>query len=289
VNGKRSDRTWLIDAPHLALYRRAVVELVSAFEEHRPHLRSVAYRMLGSRNEADDAVQEAWIKATKADTSAVENLRGWLTTVVARTCLDMLRSRTSRREDALAAAPEPATNEDRALDESIAVAALVVLDKLEPVERIAFVLHDLCAMSFDEIAPVVGKSSAAARQIASRARRRVNGATAPEIDLPAQRRLVERFIAALRAGDVEALVAVLGGQREWAEGAIAYRRATEHMVPALVDGRWGLALAPRGNVQRVLVFDFEGTTIATADVVVDAGALAELVIDLPASDAAGPP
>ncbi|MFN0247412.1 MAG: sigma-70 family RNA polymerase sigma factor [Kofleriaceae bacterium] len=291
--GERSERTWLndeparvgvstvrIDAPRVALYGGAVPELVSAFEEHRPHLRSVAYRMLGSRSEADDAVQEAWIKASNAETSDVENLRGWLTTVVARTCLDMLRSRASRREEVLAVAPEPATREERAIDESIAVAALVVLDKLAPVERIAFVLHDLCAMSFDEIAPVVGKTSAAVRQIASRARRRVNGASAPEIDLPAQRRLVEQFIAALRAGDVEALVAVLGGQRAWAEGAIAYRRATEHMVPALIDGRWGLALAPRGNVRRVLVFDFEGETIGTADVVVEAEALAELAIDL---------
>ncbi len=235
--------------------------------------------MLGSAIEADDAVQEAWLKASSADTSAVENLRGWLTTVVARTCLDMLRSRTSRREDALERAPEQVTPTDRDLEESIGLAVLVVLDKLEPIERIAFVLHDVCAMSFDEIAPVVGKSAAATRQIASRARRRVHGASAPEIDLSTQRRLVEAFIAALRAGDVEALVAVLGGQREWAEGAITYRRATEHMVPALIDGRWGLALAPRGNVQRVLVFDFAGETIATADVVVDADALAELTIE----------
>lgn len=262
------------------MYGARVTAFAAAFEDHRDHLRSVAYRMLGSACEADDAVQEAWIKASSADASAVENPRGWLTTVVARTCLDMLRSRTSRREDALSAAPEPvvASREDRDLAESVGLAVLVVLDKLEPAERIAFVLHDLCAMSFDEIAPIVGKASAATRQLASRARRRVRGATAPEIALPVQRRLVEAFIAALRAGDVDALVAVLGGQREWAEGAIAYRRATEHMMPALVDGRWGLALAPRGHVQRVLVFEFVGETIGTADVVVDPEALAELTI-----------
>jgi RNA polymerase sigma factor (sigma-70 family) len=261
------------------LYVALVTALAASFEEHRPHLRSVAYRMLGSPNEADDAVQEAWIKANNADTTAVENLRGWLTTVVARTCLDMLRSRTSRREDSLEKAPEQVVRADRDLEESVGLAVLVVLDRLEAAERIAFVLHDLCAMSFDEIAPVIGKSPAATRQIASRARRRVQGATAPEIDLSTQRRLVEAFIAALRAGDVEALVAVLGGQREWAQGAITYRRATEHMVPALIDGRWGLALAPRGNVQRVLVFDFAGETIGTADVVVEPDALAELTIE----------
>lgn len=279
MSGKFSDRTWLIDEPRIALYVALVTALATTFEEARSHLRSVAFRMLGSGNEADDALQEAWIKANNADTTAVENLRGWLTTVVARTCLDMLRSRTSRREDSIEKAPEQAVRADRELEESIGIAALVVLDKLDPAERIAFVLHDLCAMSFEEIAPVVGKTTAAARQLASRARRRVQGASAPEIDLPAQRRLVEAFIAALRAGDVEALVRVLGGQREWAEGAIAYRRATEHMVPALIDGRWGLALAPRGNVQRVLVFDFVGDTIGTADVVVEPEALAELVIE----------
>ena len=257
-------------------------ELAAAFEEHRSHLRMVAYRMLGSASEADDAVQEAWLRATRADTSAVENLRGWLTTVVARLCLDMLRGRTSRREEPLAAAPEAST-EDRELAESVGLAALVVLDKLEPAERIAFVLHDLCAMSFDEIAPIVGRTSAAARQLASRGRRRVQNASVPEIDVSTQRRVVDAFIAALRAGDVEALVSVLGGNREWAQGAVAYRRATEHMRAVLVDGRIGLALAPGGKIQRVLVFDFEGATIKTADVVVEPEAIAELVVEtLPA-------
>jgi len=266
----------------------AVTELTVAFEEHRSHLRLVAYRMLGSSTEADDAVQEAWLKLMRADTSAVENLRGWLTTVVARVCLDMLRARTSRREEPLAAAPEPIVashaTADRELAESVGLALMVVLDKLDPAERIAFVLHDLCAISFDEIAPIVGRSTAAARQLGSRARRRVQGASAPEVDLATQRRVVDAFIAALRAGDIAALVAVLhpdvaGGAREWARGAVAYQRAAEHMRSVLVDGRVGLALAPGGKIARVLVFDFAGAKILAADVVTEPDAIAELVIE----------
>jgi len=256
-----------------------VTELAATFEDHRRHLRLVAYRMLGSATEADDAVQEAWIKLSRADTSAVENIGGWLTTVVARICLDMLRTRTSRREEPLAAAQEPSTSHDRELEEAVGLALLVVLDKLEPAERIAFVLHDLVSMSFDEIAPIVGRTSAATRQLASRARRRVQNASAPEIDVATQRRVVDAFIAALRAGDLDALVAVLGGNVEWARGAIEFRRATEHMKAVLIDGRIGLALAPKGKIARALVFDFAGDTILSADVVVDADALAELVIE----------
>jgi RNA polymerase sigma-70 factor (ECF subfamily) len=256
-----------------------VTELAATFEQHRSHLRGVAYRMLGSAAEADDAVQNAWLKLTRADISTVENLRGWLTTVVARACLDMLRSRTSRREEPLAAAPEPTSAAaDQQLADSVGLAVLVVLDQLDPAERIAFVLHDVCAMPFDDIAPIVGRSPAAARQLASRARRRVQGASAPEIDVATQRRVVDAFIAALRAGDVDALVAVLGGNHEWARGAIEFRRATEHMHAALIDGRVGLALAPRGKVQRVLIFDFAGETVRTADIVTEPDALAELDI-----------
>ena len=277
-----------------------MTELAAVFEEHRSHLRLVAHRMLGSATEADDAVQEAWLKLSRADTSAVENLRGWLTTVVARVCLDMLRARTSRREEPLAAAPEPLVASratvDRELADSVGLALLVVLDRLDPAERLAFVLHDLFAMPFDEIAPLVGRSTAAARQLASRARRRVQGASAPEVDLATQRRVVDAFIAALRAGDMEALVAVLDpdvavrvdagtqvrGAREWARGAVAFQRAAEHMRPVLVDGRVALALAPGGKVARVLVFDFAGATIREAEVVSEPDALAELVIeDLP--------
>ncbi len=272
-------------------------ELATTFEHHRRHLRAVAYRMLGSQTEADDAVQEAWLKVSRADTSAVENLRGWLTTVVARVCLDMLRTRTSRREEPLAVAPEPTAAPDAARDrelaDSVGLALLVVLDKLDPAERLAFVLHDLFAMPFDEIALIVGRSTAAARQLASRARRRVQGASAPEVELATQRRVVDAFLAALRAGDMEALVAVLDpdvavhtddgkqirGAREWARGAVAFQRATVHMRPILVDGRVGLALAPNGKLARVLVFDFVGATIRAAEVVSDAEELAELALE----------
>jgi RNA polymerase sigma-70 factor (ECF subfamily) len=278
-----------------------VTELAAAFEEHRRHLRLVAHRMLGSPTEADDAVQEAWLKLMRADTSAVENLRGWLTTVVARVCLDMLRARTARREEPLAAAPEPTVpsraTADRELAESVGLALLVVLDKLDPAERLAFVLHDMFAMSFDEIAPIVGRSTAAARQLASRARRRVQGVSAPEVDLAIQRRVVDAFIAALRSGDMEALVAVLDpdvvarvdgaaslvrGAREWARGAVAFQRVAAHMRPVLVDGRVALALAPGGKVARVLVFGFAGATIRDVEVLTEPDAIAELVIeDLP--------
>ena len=260
-----------------------MTELASAFEQHRSHLRGVAYRMLGSSAEADDAVQDAWLKVTRADTTAVENLRAWLTTVVARVCLDMLRSRTSRREDALESAPEraeaPAVVADRELAETVGAAAMIVLDQLAPPERIAFVLHDMFGMSFDEIGPIVGRTSAAARQLASRARRRVQGATAPEIDVPTQRRVVDSFIAAIRSGDVQALIAVLGGNEEWAKGAIAFRRAGEHMRAVMVDGRIGLAFAPGGTIQRVLMFTFVGETIKDAEIVIEPDALAELAVE----------
>lgn len=273
-------------------------ELAAAFEEHRGHLRLVAHRMLGSASEADDAVQEAWLKLMRADVGAVENLRAWLTTVVARQCLDMLRARAARREEPLAAAPEPAVvspaTADRELADSIGLALLVVLDKLDPAERLAFVLHDLFAMPFDEIAPLVGRSPAAARQLASRARRRVQGASAAEIDLAAQRRVVDAFIAALRAGDMEALVAVLDpdvvgrvdgaaaqvrGAREWARGAVAFQRMAEHMRPVLVDGRVALAFAPGGRIARVLVLGFAGATIREVEVVTEPDALAELAAE----------
>ena len=278
-----------------------MTDLAAAFEEHRSHLRLVSHRMLGSATEADDAVQEAWLKLMRADTRTVENLRGWLTTVVARVCLDMLRARTARREEPLAGAPEPIVapraTVDRELADSVGLALLIVLEKLEPAERLAFVLHDMFAMPFDEIGPIVDRSTAAARQLASRARRRVQGASAPEVDIATQRRVVDAFIAAVRAGDMEALVAVLDpdvvagvdgvanqvrGAREWARGAVAFQRAAEHMRPVLVDGRVALALAPGGKVARVLLFGFAGATIRDVEVVTKPEGLAELVIeDLP--------
>src|ERR1700730_13541506 len=196
--------------------------LAEQFEEHRTHVRAVAYRMLGSANEAADAVQEAWIRLSRTDVSAVDNLRGWLTTVVARVCLDMLRTRASRREDPLDVhVPDPiiaraisrgdeGPEADAMLADSVGLALLVVLERLEPAERLAFVLHDVFAMTFEEIAPIVDRSVVATRQLASRARRRVQGqAPTSDADLRKQRRVVDAFLAAVRDGDFEALVAVL--------------------------------------------------------------------------------
>ncbi len=194
--------------------------LAERFEENRPRLRAVAYRMLGSTSEAEDAVQDAWLRLSRSDTGAIENLSGWLTTAVARTCLDMLRSRRSRREEYLGtqvAEPivgrEDGTDPERQalLADSIGLALLVILDTLTPAERLAFVLHDMFAVPFDEIAPIVGRSPTAARQLASPARRRVKGAaaTAPEADLARQRAVVDAFLAASRGGDLDALLALL--------------------------------------------------------------------------------
>src|SRR6059036_1917428 len=193
--------------------------LAEQFEAYRTHLRAVAYRMLGSLSEADDAVQESWLRLSRTDTSGVENLGGWLTTVVARVCLDMLRSRASRREEPLTPdAPEPVATstsgsspeQEVLLADSVGLALLVVLDRLTPAERLAFVLHDMFAVSFEEIATILGRSPTAARQLASRARRRVQGAgSVPDADRAQKRELVDAFLAALRGGDFEGLLAVL--------------------------------------------------------------------------------
>jgi RNA polymerase sigma-70 factor, ECF subfamily len=275
--------------------------LASQFEQSRGHLRAVAYRMLGSLSEADDAVQEAWLKLSRADTSAVENLGGWLTTVVARVCLDMLRSRNARREDSLEEhvdAPSPkAASTSRALDpeqetmlaESVGLALLVVLDTLAPAERISFVLHDLFAVPFEEIAAIVGRSPAATRQLASRARRRVQGAdTAARADLASQRKTVDAFLAALRDRDFNALVAVLDpnvvitsdaasrpveamreirGAENWAKGAIVAARGARAAQPALIDGEVGVVIAPKGHLFRVLRFTVAHGKIAQIEVI----------------------
>src|SRR5215468_767507 len=193
--------------------------MADRFEQHRTHLRAVAYRMLGSVAEADDAVQESWIRLSRSGASGVENLGGWLTTVTARVCLDMLRSRRSRREDLVGVdVPEPAVSHQEAagpeqevlLADSVGLALLVVLEELAPAERVAFVLHDMFDLPFDQIGPIVGRSPATARQLASRARRRVQGAaTGPGADLARQREVVDAFLAASRGGDFAALVAVL--------------------------------------------------------------------------------
>src|SRR5213593_1064783 len=270
--------------------------LVERFEENRSHLRAVAYRMLGSRTDADDAVQEAWIRLSRADTSGVENLGGWLTTVVARVCLDMLRSRKVRREEPLGAhVPEPTVSrEDRThpehdalLADSVGLALLVVLETLAPAERVAFVLHDLFDLPFDEIAPIVGRSPAAARQLASRARRRVQGATAPDVDRARQRAVVDAFLAASRGGDFAALLAVLDpdvvlradptagrmGATAEVRGAKAvaetFKGRAQAAQPALVNGAAGLVWVAGGEPRVVFTFTTAGAKIVAIDLIAD--------------------
>ncbi|OKI29978.1 sigma-70 family RNA polymerase sigma factor [Streptomyces sp. CB03911] len=275
--------------------------LALRFEEHRTHLRAVAHRMLGSLSEADDAVQEAWLRLGRAGAGGVDNLGGWLTTVVGRVCLDMLRSRRSRREDPLdvrlpdpiVGVPEGTDPEQQALlADSVGLALLVVLETLPPAERLAFVLHDLFAVPFDEIAPVLDRSPAAARQLASRARRRVRGAAPrPEGHLSRQREVVDAFLAAARNGDFEALVAVLdpdvvlradhgaagpaGGLRlvrgaaAVARGAVTFSQAARFARPALVNGAPGLLTAPQGEPFSVMGFTVRNGLIVGIDVLAD--------------------
>src|SRR5262245_24800143 len=272
--------------------------LTERFEADRDRLRAVAYRMLGSLSDADDAVQEAWLRVHRAGAAGVENVGGWLTTVLARVCLDMLRSRRSRREAPLDAptvdvrhAPTGDPEAEAALADAVGLALLVVLDRLTPAERIAFVLHDMFDVSFGEIAGIVGRSQEAARQLASRARRRVRG-VGPTADakIADQRAVVDAFLAALRAGDLEGLLAVLDpdvvvrldptasapgaptevrGARAWAQGAVAFSRLAKSMQPALVDGSVGLVWAPRGKLQRVLRLWIANGKIVRAEVVAD--------------------
>ena len=279
--------------------------LADKFEENRGHLRAVAYRMLGSLNEADDAVQEAWLRLSRSDAGTIENLGGWLTTVVSRVCLDMLRSRNSRKEEALDPQVPVGNSEGRRnpeqetlLADTIGAALLIVLDRLDPAERLAFVLHDMFAVSFDEIASIVGRSPEAARQLASRARRRVQAAPAvPTASLLEQRRVVDAFLDALRRRDFEGLVAVLdpeivvradevaaspGAAREirgaenWAKGAIAFSRQLPGTAqPMLINGEVGLVWTPGGSIFRVLRFSFTDGKIATVDVIGDPARLRE--------------
>jgi len=279
------------------------MNVTDIFEANRARLHAVAFRMLGSVTEADDAVQETWLRLSRADTGEVANLGGWLTTVVARICLDMLRARAARREQGVdAGVPEPpaATDPEREalLADAVGLALLVVLDTLDPAERLAFVLHDLFGVAFDEIARVVGRSPAAARQLASRARRRVQGAPAArDPGVARQQAVVERFLAALRAGDVEALIAVLDPDfvatgpgadrsgdlqdaRAWASRAIQNARGARAARLALVDGGVGLVVAPRGRLLRALLFQLSGDRVARVDVVGEPDRLAALRIAL---------
>jgi RNA polymerase sigma factor (sigma-70 family) len=278
--------------------------LAERFEEHRAHLRAVAYRMLGSLSEADDAVQDTWLRLSRSGAGEVENLGGWLTTIVARVCLNMLRSRNLRREESLGArVPDPLVSqegelqpeEEALLADSVGLALLVVLDTLAPPERLAFVLHDMFELPFEEIAPMVGRTPEAARQLASRARRRVKGAAvpAPDPDLARQREVVDAFFSAARGGDFDALVAVLdpdvvlrldtGAARPAASlmirGAAAVARQTQsglaaalrtaHLRPALVNGAAGVIVTVRGRPVTVIGFTVADGRIAEIDAIAD--------------------
>ena len=281
--------------------------LAERFEEHRTHLRAVAYRMLGSLSEADDAVQESWLRLSRSDASGIENLGGWLTTVVSRVCLNFLRSRKSRREEPLGAhVPDPVVSpadgvgpeHEALLADSVGLALLVVLDTLAPAERLAFVLHDMFAVPFDEIAPMVERSPTAARQLASRARRRVQRATpAPDADLKRQREAVDAYFAAARDGDFEALVAVLDpdvvvrsdggaarprasfvvrGGRGVAEQALTFARLAPFARPALVNGAAGVVVTPRGRPYAVMGFIVQRGKIVAIDALADPARLRQL-------------
>jgi RNA polymerase sigma-70 factor (ECF subfamily) len=283
--------------------------LAAEFERHRMHLRAVAYRMLGSMSEAEDAVQESWLRLSRAGDAGIGNLGGWLTTVVARVALDMLRTRRSRREDYPGDwAPEPLVTEPDAaqspeqqalLADAVGLALLVVLETLSPPERLAFVLHDMFAVPFDEIAPIVERTPAATRQLASRARRRVRGAAPqPDADLATQRKLVDAFLDASRGGDFDALVALLdphvvlrtqvaGRARPpvveaepVARAMFSYRRFVRFGRPAIVNGAAGIAVGRPGAEPAVVIgFTMAGGLIGAVDVVVDQQRLGALLAD----------
>jgi len=278
--------------------------LAQRFEANRTHLSAVAYRMLGSLSEADDAVQEAWLRLSRSDTSDVENLGGWLTTVVARVSLDMLRTRTARREEPLGAhLPDPIVSREDGIDpereallaDSVGPALLVILETLAPAERLAFVLHDMFAVPFDEIAPIVGRSPTAARQLASRARRRVQGAgTVPDADLARQREVVDAFLAASRDGDFDALLALLDpdvvlradraavqtGASAEVRGAPAvadtFSGRARAAQPAFVNGAAGAVWAPGGQPRVVFGFTITHGKIVAIDLVADPERLRQL-------------
>jgi RNA polymerase sigma-70 factor (ECF subfamily) len=285
--------------------------LARSFEAHRVRLRAVAYRMLGSLADADDAVQETWLRLARSDISGVQNLGGWLTTVAARVCLDMLRARAARREDPLhlpdpilSPAAGPGPEEQALLADSVGLALLVVLDTLSPTERLAFVLHDVFAVPFEEIARILDRSPAAAKQLASRARRRLGGAApAPDADLARQREIVDAFLAAARDGDFGALLAVLDpdvvlradagagplgpsrlvhGSRAVAGQALGFARFARFARPVLVNGTPGLIAAPDGRPISVLGMTIRGDKIVEIDVLADPDRLGRL--DLTALD-----
>ena len=285
-------------------------QLAAAFEEQRPHLRAVAYRLLGSTADAEDAVQDTWLRMTRADASEVANLGGWLTTIVARVALNMLRSRKVRREEPVGdswpagasqvAAGSAADPESEAvLADSVGIAVLVVLDRLNPAERLAFVLHDMFAMPFTEVAAILGRSAEATRQLASRARRRVQAAPSPAraADVARQREVAAAFLAASRSGDLAALVAVLDsdvtlrsdagavpsgkpivltGADNVARGAKMASRLAQHSELALIDGDVGIVSAPAGVLQVVLTLTIKDRRVVAIDVIADKDRLRRL-------------
>ena len=286
--------------------------LAERFEAHRARLRAVAFRMLGSLAEADDAVQETWLRLSRAPTGQVENLGGWLTTVAARVCLDILRARAARKEEPLdpahiSAIRDPSRRvhpEDEALTaDAVGLALLVVLDRLTPAERIAFVLHDMFDVPFAEIASIVGRTPVAARKLASRARSRVRGGAVHHADLTRRWEIVEAFLAAAREGDLQALLALLDpgavrradrwvipatepaelrGAPDVAQGTLRYARtATRFARPALIDGDPGLVVAPYGRLRIALTIHIENAKISEIDVIGQPSRLAELAISLP--------
>ena len=282
--------------------------LTERFDANRGHLRAVAYRMLGSASEAEDAVQETWLRLARSDARAIDNLSGWLTTVVARVCLDMLRQRKSRREDPLEMeGPDEVADETAGVDperelamaDAVGLALLVVLEKLAPAERIAFVLHDMFDLSFDDIAPIVERTPVAARQLASRARRRVQGsdeARAP--DRTRQRQVVDAFLAASRGGDFAGLLAVLDPDVVFRADAVAaqlgavaelrgaqavaqsFKGRAQGALPALVDGAIGLLVAPMGKLRVVLMLKLDGDRIVGIDAIADPERLGQLDVVL---------
>jgi RNA polymerase sigma factor (sigma-70 family) len=290
--------------------------LAERFEEHRPHLRAVAYRMLGSLAEADEAVQDSWLRVSRAGADGIENFRGWLTTIVARVCLNALQARKTRPEHASGVhLPDPIVMRDGALDpeqevllaDSVGLALQIVVETLPPAERLAFVLHDMFDVPFDEIGPMVGRSSTAARQLASRARRRVQGASVPvpDPDLARQRQVVDAFFAAAHSGNLDALVAVLdpnvvmrfdGGEKhptltfvrrgatEVVRGAIAFKLPSAILRPALVNGTVGVVVMTNGRPHAVIGFTVAGEKIVAIDGILDPERLARL--DLTALDGA---
>jgi len=276
---------------------------VDEFEAHRSHLRAVAYRLLGSRSEADDAVQEAWLRLARADPNGIQNTRAWLATVVARVCLDMLRSRTARHEvplDTPQPADSPDPEQEAMLADSVGLALLVVLDTLTPAERLAFVLHDMFAVPFHEIAPIVGRSAQATKMLASRARHRVGASAMPNTNRPRQREVVDAFLAASRNGDFAALLDLLDpdvtvradasaatpgtptrlrGARAIARQALDFSHRAKHAHTGLVNGLPAILVTPRGHLAMVMTFTINNGKIVAIDIVADPQHLSQLTVE----------